>query len=161
MNSNDYRGVLSSFSVGCEPVCDMVSKLLKDGYFFSDPYHPGIGYMFRKKPVPKLVFVFANEYDNQHKNTYKSTGLLIRETVVIPGMTDGTATMYSISLGSDVNAPDPYCLNISKTGRSQLENYLQDVGIVSGAQSSGMVNAATNLNVDVSDRFVFQRSSIT
>lgn len=68
-NVKKYNGVLTNMWRGCEPVCAILSKLLKDGVFCSYPWNPGVGYMFRRK-TPKLVFVFANEFDNSYTTTY-------------------------------------------------------------------------------------------
>lgn len=65
-----FDGVLTNMWAGCEPVCAIVSKLLKDGLFCSYPWNIGLGYMFRKKSIPKLIFVFANEYDNSFTTDY-------------------------------------------------------------------------------------------
>jgi hypothetical protein len=64
-----FNGALSTMQTGCEPICDIVSRLLKDGIFYSQYWPMPIGYMFRKN-VPKLVFVFTNEYDNQYTTKY-------------------------------------------------------------------------------------------
>lgn len=66
-----FRGVLTNMWAGCEPVCAILSKLLKDGFFCSYPWNVGLGYMFRKKSIPKLVFVFSNEFDNSFTATYR------------------------------------------------------------------------------------------
>ena len=85
-DSDNYRGVLSNVFCGCEPTCDMLSKILKDGFFFSFPWNRGIGYLFRKN-TPKLVIVFNNEFDNSMRMSYTwVNGLSIRETVVLPGV---------------------------------------------------------------------------
>ena len=60
-----FNGVLSGVWSGCESVCATLSKLLKDGIFCSYPWNIGLGYAFRDKSIPKLVFVFTNEFDNQ------------------------------------------------------------------------------------------------
>ena len=69
---SDGKGTLSNWWAGCEPICDMISKLLDDGFFFGKPWNEGIGHLFRKD-VPTLVFVFSNEFDNamsRNVNTY-------------------------------------------------------------------------------------------
>lgn len=82
-----YKGVLTNMWRGCEPVCAITSKLLKDGYFFSYPWNEGVGYMFRKKPTVKLVFVFANEYDNAYTASYSyKDGFSFITPVVVPGI---------------------------------------------------------------------------
>ena len=65
-----YYGALSSMQQGSEQVCEVLSYLLYDGLFYNYPYNRGLGYLFRKKPIPKLVFVFSNEYDNESHIRY-------------------------------------------------------------------------------------------
>lgn len=117
-----YNGVLTNMWRGCEPVCAILSKLLKNGVFCSYPWNPGVGYMFRKN-VPKLVFVFANEFDNQYTSTYTYiNGQKIWTTVVVPSAqndniifttrkSNGSSTQRGI-LGTyeTKTAIDPYCL---------------------------------------------------
>ena len=60
------KGVLSNWWVGCEPVCDILNKLLSTGVFFGGTWNLALGHVFRPN-VPHLVFVFTNEYDNSMK----------------------------------------------------------------------------------------------
>lgn len=118
--SAPHRGCLSNWYAGCEPVSDMVSKLLKDGCFWSWPWNYGLGYMFRGKKVPKLVIVFSNEYDNTMIRGYSNSGSSEKEVFVYPLINNGSVVMNThlqkvkninsdLSI-SDQNAPDPYCL---------------------------------------------------
>ena len=66
-----YNGVLSNWWSGCEPVCDTLARLIKNGYFYGYPGNHGLGYVFRKN-VPRLVFVFCNEWDNEFRRTFSS-----------------------------------------------------------------------------------------
>lgn len=94
-----YKGVLTNMWRGCEPVCAITSKLLKDGYFFSYPWNEGVGYMFRKKPTVKLVFVFANEYDNAYTASYSYYGgFKFLTTVVVPSIREKAVIFSSLKL---------------------------------------------------------------
>lgn len=62
------KGVLSNWWVGCEPVCDILNKLLSTGVFFGGTWNLALGHVFRPN-VPHLVFVFTNEYDNSMKRS--------------------------------------------------------------------------------------------
>ena len=96
-----YYGVLSSMQQGSEQVCEVLSYLLDDGLFYNYPYNRGLGYLFRKKPIPKLVFVFSNEYDNESHIRYSDTGYVLdwtgwhqywnltaKEVVTVPTLQD-------------------------------------------------------------------------
>lgn len=97
-----YKGVLTNMWRGCEPVCAITSKLLKDGYFFSYPWNEGVGYMFRKKPTVKLVFVFTNEYDNAYTASYSYYGGFSFITpVVVPGIQKDSVTFGTKYLEGD------------------------------------------------------------
>ena len=81
---SSYKGVLANWWAGCEPSCDMLSKLLKYQCFYGYPFHIGIGYLFRKN-IPRLVFVFTNEYDNSMVKSYTvSGGTKVKEVVYMP-----------------------------------------------------------------------------
>ena len=96
-NVKKYNGVLTNMWRGCEPVCAILSKLLKNGVFCSYPWNPGVGYMFRRK-TPKLVFVFANEFDNSYTTTYDYySGQKIWTTVVVPSANNDTITFTTKS----------------------------------------------------------------
>ena len=132
-SASEYRGVLTNMWAGCEPVCAIVSKLLKDGYFFSHPWNPGLGYLFRKK-VPRLVFVFANECDNQFNMYYSYYGGWSMQGVsVVPGADGNITFSTNTSSGSkkDLNALDPYC--VSQLGEDtilkQINEYLDSVEV--------------------------------
>lgn len=106
-----YKGVLTNMWRGCEPVCAITSKLLKDGYFFSYPWNEGVGYMFRKKPTVKLVFVFANEYDNAYTASYSyEDGFGFRTKVVIPGIQGKDVTFVGTEAEEQKEPIDPYCV---------------------------------------------------
>jgi len=118
----DYRGCLTNMWGGCEPVCAIASKLLKDGFFCSYPWNIGLGYMFRKKSIPKLVFVFANEFDNSFTNryVYSSGGSQFHTPVIVPGSYTGTIRLYVADLGTNTEPIDQYCLKQLETSKPSV-----------------------------------------
>jgi hypothetical protein len=72
--------------------------------------------MFRKKPIVKLVFVFANEYDNAYTASYSyDAGFSFRTTVVVPGIQKGNVMFCTKGNGilggkEQKEAIDPYCV---------------------------------------------------
>jgi hypothetical protein len=68
--ADNENGTLSNWWAGCEPVCDVLDKLIREGYFYARPWNLGQAFMFRKN-VPRLVFVFSNEFDNSFSRVYK------------------------------------------------------------------------------------------
>lgn len=73
---NDKKGVLSNYYAGCEPVSEVLATLLGDGIYRGFPWNTSIGYAFRGNNIPRLVFVYTNEFDNSLVRTYyKNTGL--------------------------------------------------------------------------------------
>jgi len=59
------KGGLSNWFAGCEPTSYILSRLLGGKIFYGFPYLPALGYSFRGAEIPKLVFVFTNEFDNE------------------------------------------------------------------------------------------------
>ena len=113
-----FCGVLTNMWAGCEPVCAILSKLLKDGFFCSYPWNIGLGYTFRKKSIPKLVFVFSNEFDNSFTATYDYTnGYKFETPLIIPGLDKKNVKFYAIkeARGAYRDALDPYCVKQLKT----------------------------------------------
>jgi hypothetical protein len=105
-----YKGVLSNWYAGCEPVCNIVSRLLSYNFFYGYPYNDGLGYLFRKN-TPRLLFVFTNEYDNQMTRTYsEKEGTNAHESYLIPSANKSSVTFAKVDFGNDQNAPDPYCM---------------------------------------------------
>lgn len=89
------KGCLSTWWSSCEPICDILAKLLNEGVFMSHPWHDGIGYLFRKD-VPKLVLVFTNEFDNSMTRTYSATGgTKEKEAVIVPGVDNKGKVKFS------------------------------------------------------------------
>ena len=154
-------GVLSNMWAGCEPVCEIVSRLLGGGFFFGLPWNKGVGYTFRPN-VPKLVFVFSNEFDNSMNMTFDlEKGFTIREGVVVPGVTTKALTFYTTGsglLGADTNPPDPYCVRLFAEGDllsdddnvNKVRRYLKDIGL---KETDPTVKNALDAANSLQDRF--------
>ena len=136
-----YKGVLSNWWAGCEPSCDMLAKLLKYQCFYGFPYHIGLGYLFRKE-VPRLVFVFTNEYDNSMVRTYsRESGSVEKEVTYVPSVDGQKVTFHTTAsgmLGSDQNAPDPYCTQLlrnynSVSTKKSFEDYVDSLSLDPGS----------------------------
>jgi len=144
------KGVLSNWWAGCEPTCRMMSKLIRKGYFYGHPNHRGLGYLFRKK-VPRLVFVFANEYDNEMDTTYSEAGgVQSKEILVSPGIPGKTSLQFyggTSVFGGDLVPPDPYCLQMMRGNAASLkdtfETYCYNVGLNPRDSGSEEYNAMT------------------
>ena len=151
-----YRGVLTNMWRGCEPTCSMVSKLLKNGFFFSYPWNHGVGYLFRQK-TPKLVFVFANEYDNAYNRFYDySKGFKYRTTLFVPSAQNGTIKLNILDpQGTQKMQPvDPYCLqqlngHTKGSAKSTFSGFMDDIGLDgSSIEKQEMINAIGDLIKD-------------
>ena len=102
------KGVLCNVFCGCEPVAHIVSKLLGSGCFYGHPWTPGIGYMFRDNSIPKLVFVYANEYDNEIPDTSTGESIVVAPGVNAKNVTFGRCVVKSTGLdGKSTNVPTP------------------------------------------------------
>ena len=116
-NTNDpekpYTGALSNWWNGCEPVCDVLHSLIEDGYFYSYPGHNGLGYVFRKD-VPRLVFVFTNEFDNEWSQKKASGGGTTMTQYRFLAAPTGSGNKREIVLKhvkfKDIDPADPFCL---------------------------------------------------
>ena len=160
------NGTLSNMWAGCEPVCEIVSRLLGGGFFFGLPWNKGVGYTFRPN-VPKLVFVFSNEFDNSMNMTFDlENGFTIREGVVVPGVTKSALTFYTTGsglLGTDTNPPDPYCVRLFAEGDllsdnenvNKVRRYLKDIGLKEKINKPGdEVKAALDAAKSLQDNFI-------
>ena len=144
-------GVLSNMWAGCEPVCEIVSRLLGGGFFFGLPWNKGVGYTFRPN-VPKLVFVFSNEFDNSLSRImliedeewhYENVEVLALPTIYAKWVnTDMKVTekkIYKDSFTCFVNIrgelneqqtpPDPYCMQMTKVDKLDMEAFLNKINI--------------------------------
>lgn len=150
-----FSGVLTNMWAGCEPVCAIVSKLLNGGFFCSFPWNIGLGYMFRRN-TPKLVFVFANEYDNSFRTGYDYYGGFGFNTVlVVPGADDTKVTFYGQNLGAVRDAVDPFCVKQLKTTDSTGSNivnafdkYMDEIGLSGTQWNTRLQTAIRKLVVD-------------
>ena len=128
------KGVISNWFGGCEPVYSIINRMLKyDGCFYGFPYHTGVGYLFRKD-VPRIVFVYTNEYDNEMKRTYSAgDGTKVRETYVVPGATGSTVSFHTRTSESNKQVPpDQYCLDQfyltkGETGVQKVKDFFTSV----------------------------------
>lgn len=146
------KGTLCNWWAGGENVCDTLTKLLGSGIFARKPYHDGIGYLFRKN-VPRLIFVFTNEFDNSISTTYTNTdGVTSTNNVVVFGTKNGDKTVWvnlynSMTsesgeyIGND--APDPYCIRILKEADGDaIREYLKKIGVLGDSDPSSDAFAA-------------------
>ena len=127
---------------GCEPVCAIVSKLLKNGYFYSHPWNNGLAYLFRKN-VPRLIFVFANECDNQFNMWYDYTNGFQWQTVsLVPGTNNNITFAVNNKNRRDVNAEDPFCVGQLGTSNilGQINDYLSTVEVDESSPANQSVN---------------------
>ena len=145
------RGTLSSWWAGCEPVCDMVNKIIGTGVFYSKPWNQALGHVFRKD-VPRLVFVFSNEFDNSLSRImliedeewhYENVEVLALPTIYAKWVnTDMKVTekkIYKDSFTCFVNIrgelneqqtpPDPYCMQMTKVDKLDMEAFLNKINI--------------------------------
>jgi len=98
------KGVLSNWWAGCEPTCDVLAKLLKDGIFYGNGIpDEGFAFLFRKG-VKRLVFVFSNEFDNSMTRDTKGN---VHEVQVVPSIESGTLS-FSVNPVTETIDKDKY-----------------------------------------------------
>ena len=164
--SSNYKGTLSNMYAGCEPVCNMVAKLIKDGYFYSRPWNDALGYMFRKN-VPALVFVFANEYDNAFTFAYDNRTRTIKNVVGAFGLTKTDKAkklvFYSVDTANgqtawsegNVNAIDPFCIETLRDA-SKFKNYYKETVNETNAPS-GLDAATKSVKFKTTDKRTYSQ----
>lgn len=113
------KGVLCNWFGGCESISEVLATLLDNGFFYGFPWTPAIGYTFRKKEIPKLVFVFTNEFDNELCRQDESAAWT-HSLVAVPGFESGTVQFNPARVGftgifsegwkENLSAFDPYCV---------------------------------------------------
>ena len=120
--TDQYNGALSNWFSGVEPTCDMLGKLIGEGFFFGEPWNAALGYVFRKN-TPKLIIVFSNEFDNAAITTYdKESGLGRKEIAVVMEVDSKNKKINIHECGfpsGEYDPLDPYCLQILKKNESQ------------------------------------------
>lgn len=140
------KGCLSTWFSGNESACDMLSMLLSEQAFTGYPYHDGLGYVFRKG-VPRLVFLFTNEYDNYLKTMFTgSNGVYQKNGLVVLGLDTKTRTVKFLGLDSDKvkatsgakstpgnDAPDPFCLRMLMEDDADMQQFPVTIGITDQA----------------------------
>lgn len=132
---NDGRGTLSNWYAGCECVYDMLAKLVSgDSVIFESPIrHDTIAYGFRPG-VPRLIFVFSNEYDNEFVRTYSyEEGSKQSCVYLYPGASGGQLELNGIEfkqktkmdVSEHVNSEpvDPYCLQTLRENWNDVSKY--------------------------------------
>lgn len=148
------RGMLSNWSAGSEPSSQMMSTLLKEAVFGQNPWHYMVGYVFRRN-VPRIVFVFSNEYDNQLErdfNTYvthEGGEGWSRTTYTQKEYHKGTYKAGGKQVWTDLMVPvDPYCLyylsNEQNSGNNHFvedfDSYVVDTNIMGDEEIKNAVN---------------------
>ena len=106
----------------------MLDKIIRDGYFYARPWNRGQAFMFRKN-VPRLIFVFSNEFDNSFSRVAKRSGGPVGKTklndfnfelVSFPTTMSGNKLAFYIDAGSKLNdsqqPPDPHSLRLFRDG---------------------------------------------
>ena len=146
VDDGSERGTLSNWWSGCEPVADILNKLIKDGVFYGYPYNNPVAYAFRKD-VPTLVFVFTNEYDNAYTRNFSTVSrgaVYLDQQVVWPCIrdTDKMVYMYNRSndnkLDNQFDPLDPMCVSSLKNATdSTLEEYLNKITVTDSVGSIG------------------------
>lgn len=149
--AKNNNGTLSNWWAGCEPVCDMLDKLIRGGYFYARPWNKGQAFMFRKN-VPRLIFVFSNEFDNSFSRVYKMytpygreydsskahhVGIEGFELLAFPSTLNNNTLSFYINAGSALNKtqqpPDPHCLRLFRSDSlmDDMNGYLASIGLAS------------------------------
>lgn len=136
------RGCLSQWWAGSEAICDTLSNFLKTNACVGYPYYEGFGFVFRKN-VPRLIFVFSNEFDNPVVKDYSNvSGAVSNQQFLLPGADDDDVTFRSFFSDSSSNqiideqdALDPLCLRTlldENQDEHPIKDYLQSLIISPG-----------------------------
>lgn len=126
------KGVLSNWYNGCEPTSEVLSTLLGDGFFYGFPWTSAIGYAFRGNGIPRLIFVYTNEFDNSLVRERNSKTKLTN-IMMYPSFSGGNVNLVPI-VNSDKdddgnrNPPDRNCFNQAATSES-IWDYLSTIGL--------------------------------
>lgn len=148
-NAYHKFGCLSGYYSGCEPSCEMVSKLINDGLFFNHPWNDGIGYMFRGDDVPRLIFVFANEYDN---SMYRYSASSIKQCLYAPSVHNKSILLKKLSWGNTFTPLDPFCLQMLHDDRESVKEFLDNCGVDSSSQDI-LIKSFDQLKNDGADAY--------
>ena len=151
-----YTGVLSNWWNGCEPVCDVLHSLIEDGYFYGYPGHNGLGYVFRKD-VPRLVFVFTNEFDNEWSQKRTENGGTKMEQSRFLAAPTGTGSnrelvLHHAKFAGEIDPPDPFCLQGARgkgSAKAKFNQFLSNIDIASSVTGDAKVkydDAVASLN---------------
>lgn len=162
---NDYefpfvqskKGVLCNWFSGSESLSAVMWRLLHGEIFYGFPWTPAISYMFRGPEIPKLIFVFTNEYDNELCRT--KTDLKKSHSVVAVPTINGTSVGFDAASvdvvdsmsGVRVNQLTPYdplCLSyIPETNPEEtIDEFLKEIGIADDQGAASGITALRNLD---------------
>lgn len=142
------KGVLSNWYNGCEPTSEVLSTLLGDGFFYGFPWTSAIGYAFRGNGVPRLIFVYTNEFDNSLVRERNSKTKL-KNIMMHPSFYRGNVYLVPIVNSDEAdddgnrNPPDRNCFNQAANPES-IWSYLSTIGL-SGMASDELKTAVWNV----------------
>ena len=71
-----------------------------------------MGFMFRHSDIPKYIYVYANEFDNEYVRTIYNGALHAKEYGAIPGFESKEFHIYRGRGFPDVCPLDPTCFQI-------------------------------------------------
>ena len=181
------KGVLSNYYAGCEPVSEVLSTILGEGIFHGFPWNTSIGYSFRGNNIPRLVFVYTNEFDNSLVRSYYDRGWKTedshqRNVMLFPRMeSDTTIRFYPVveysQEGEKSTPPDNSCIQFyyDYNGKSGSPNpmyqFFSKIGLVrdvstliegvNGIYNGGFVPAYPRLTIWSPDGQVYPDYSCT
>lgn len=129
----------------------MLDKLIRDGYFYARPWNRGQAFMFRKN-VPRLIFVFSNEFDNSFSRVAKQYSGVSEykfkdfdfELVSFPTTMSGNKLAFYVDAGSKLNSsqqpPDPHSLRLFRDEnlKTSVEEYLGSIGLTGEEYSTSL-----------------------
>ena len=174
------KGVLCNWFSGSESVSQVLSQLLGNGLFYGFPWTPAVGYTFRKPEIPKLVFVFTNEFDNEicrQDLTNKKTHSL----VAVPVLSGKEIGFNPADVGYDgifpggwkhhLSAFDQYCVSWIKSdfnweaylknkagigseddsGGDELSKYTETGGLIERMLGLGIEDKEKTIKLNISD----------
>lgn len=143
----DGKGTLSNWWAGCEDITHTIYRLLNGGWCAPKTGDAGnpFGYVFRKN-VPRLVFVYSNEFDNEMSRTYdKYSGSKESWKKYIPDITKDKKGCLVQSGETKSDVLDPYCLDVLRDAdRSALNDFLVNID-VNDSGTTGMLDSAAEI----------------
>ena len=107
-------------------------------------------YMFRPN-VPRLIFVFTNEFDNEFKRGYTWTyGTSIQNNIVLPVLESGVSTKLNLFTmkkypTSNIDPLDPLCLWTLRDYKNSFGEYLDSVNLSASDDVVNQMSASDKL----------------